>query len=118
MTLITGDVFSAVKAAGVDDEAAKHAAAEDDDIKGLPQDIKERLGRIETALTPCAGRKASPRPARSPPPPESSPWSTRPSCHNCFLARPDLSADILRTVRATGYALDHAHAVPSPGSDA
>jgi hypothetical protein len=51
MTLITGDVFSAVKAAGVDDEAAKHAAAEDDDIKGLPQDIKERLGRIETALT-------------------------------------------------------------------
>jgi hypothetical protein len=51
MTIIAGDVFSAFKAAGVDDETAKRAAAEVGDIKELTQEIKERLGRIETALT-------------------------------------------------------------------
>jgi hypothetical protein len=51
MTIIAGDVFSAFKAAGVDDEMAKRAAAEVGDIKELTQEIKERLGRIETALT-------------------------------------------------------------------
>lgn len=50
MTIIAGDVFSAFKAAG-DDEMAKRAAAEVGDIKELTQEIKERLGRIETALT-------------------------------------------------------------------
>ncbi len=51
MTIIAGDVFSAFKAAGVDDEMAKRAAAEVGDIKELTQEIKGRLGRIETALT-------------------------------------------------------------------
>ena len=51
MTIIAGDVFSAFKAAGVDDDMAKRAAAEVGDIKELTQEIKERLGRIETALT-------------------------------------------------------------------
>jgi hypothetical protein len=51
MTIIAGEVFSAFKAAGVDDEMAKRAAAEVGDIKELTQEIKERLGRIETALT-------------------------------------------------------------------
>jgi hypothetical protein len=51
MTIIAGDVFSAFKAAGVDDEMAKRVAAEVGDIKELTQEIKERLGRIETALT-------------------------------------------------------------------
>jgi hypothetical protein len=51
MTIVAGDVFSAFKAAGVDDEMAKRAAAEVGDVKRLTQEIKERLGRIETALT-------------------------------------------------------------------
>jgi hypothetical protein len=51
MAIIAGEVFSAFKAAGVDDETAKKAAAEVGDIKELTQEIKERLGRIETALT-------------------------------------------------------------------
>ncbi len=50
MTIIASDVVSAFKAAGVDDEMAKRAAAEVGDIKELTQEIKERLGRIETAL--------------------------------------------------------------------
>jgi len=51
MTIIAGDVFTAFKAAGVDDDMAKRAAAEVGDIKELTQAIKEGLGRIETALT-------------------------------------------------------------------
>jgi hypothetical protein len=51
MTIIAGEVFSAFKAAGVDDETAKRAAAEVGDIKDLAQEIKERLGGIEAALT-------------------------------------------------------------------
>lgn len=51
MTIIAGDVFSAFKAAGVDDDTAKRAATEVGDIKELTQEIRERLGRIETALT-------------------------------------------------------------------
>jgi hypothetical protein len=51
VTIIAGDVFSAFKAAGVDDEMAKRAAAEVGGIKELTQEVKERLGRIETALT-------------------------------------------------------------------
>ena len=51
VTIIAADVFSAFKAAGVDDEMAKRAAAEVGDIKDLTQEIKERLGRIESALT-------------------------------------------------------------------
>jgi hypothetical protein len=51
MTIIAGEVFSAFKAAGVNDEMAKRAAAEVGDIKELTQEIKERVGRIETALT-------------------------------------------------------------------
>ena len=43
MTIIAGDVFSAFKATGVDDES-KRAAAEVGDIKELTQEIKERLG--------------------------------------------------------------------------
>ena len=46
-----GRCLSAFKAAGVDDEVAKRAAAEVGDIKETTREIKERLGRIETALT-------------------------------------------------------------------
>jgi hypothetical protein len=53
MTIIAGDAISAFKAAGVDDEVAKRAAAEVGDIKELGQENQERLGRIETGLT-CA----------------------------------------------------------------
>ena len=51
VTIIAGEAFSVFKAAGVDDKMAKRAAAEGGDIKELTQEIKERLGRIETALT-------------------------------------------------------------------
>ncbi len=50
MTIIAGDVLSAFKAGG-NGETAKRAAAEVGDIKELTREIKERLGRIETALT-------------------------------------------------------------------
>jgi hypothetical protein len=51
MTIIAGDVFSAFKAAGVDGELAKRAAAEIGDIKDPTHMIKEHLGRIEIELT-------------------------------------------------------------------
>ena len=46
MTIITGDVFSAFKAAGVDDDMATRIAAAVGDIKELTQEFKERLVRI------------------------------------------------------------------------
>ncbi len=51
MTIIAGDVFSAFRAAGINDETAKRATAEVGDIKDPTEEISECLGRIETPLT-------------------------------------------------------------------
>jgi FAD/FMN-containing dehydrogenase len=45
MTVIAGDVFSASRATGVDDEMAKRTAAEFGDIKDLPQGRSKNVGR-------------------------------------------------------------------------
>ena len=44
MTIMAGDVFSAFKAAGVDDETAKRAAADVGDIKELTSGYQGTLG--------------------------------------------------------------------------
>jgi hypothetical protein len=59
VTIIAGDVFSAFKAAGVDDETAKRAVAEVGDIKRPdPGDLKSAWAGSRPCSPTSAGRSS------------------------------------------------------------
>lgn len=67
MTIIAGDVFSAFKAAAVDEEVARWTAAKVADIKKVDPANEDRLGRTEAALASMRCSSPRPRRVRSPP---------------------------------------------------